>query len=76
MLLEKLERESGEEIARLRRDVERSREEARELALRAETFRLQLEEEAKQQTLRLSEQLEQTQRKQEIEVCEECMQGD
>ncbi|XP_044079620.1 coiled-coil alpha-helical rod protein 1 [Siniperca chuatsi] len=65
---ERLKGESGEEITKLRRDVERSKEEARELALKAEMGRLQAEEEAKQQTLRLSEQLEEMQKKQEVEL--------
>lgn len=69
MQLERLKSESGEEIARLRSDVERKKEEARELALKAEMGRLQAEEEAKQQTLRLSEHLEEMLKKQEVEVC-------
>lgn len=69
MQLERLKGESAEEITKLRRDVERSKEEAREVALKAEMGRLQAEEEAKQQTLRLSEQLEEMQKKQEMEVC-------
>ncbi|XP_071317341.1 coiled-coil alpha-helical rod protein 1 [Trachinotus anak] len=66
--LERLKAESGEEIKRLRRDVERRKEETQELALKAEMGRLQAEEEAKQQSLRLSEQLEEKQRKQEVEL--------
>lgn len=66
---ERLKSEFAEEIARLRRDVERSKEEAQGLALKAETARLQAEEETKQQTLKLSEQLQEMQRKQEVEVC-------
>nr|XP_046266739.1 coiled-coil alpha-helical rod protein 1 [Scatophagus argus] len=66
--LERLKEESAEEISRLRRDVERSKEEARELALKAEMCRLQAEEETKQQTLRLSEQLEEMHKKQEAEL--------
>ncbi|GAA6233023.1 coiled-coil alpha-helical rod protein 1 [Lates japonicus] len=66
--LERLRSESGEEIARLRRDVERRKEEAQELALKAEMGRLQAEEEAKQWTLSLSEHLEEMQRKQEVEL--------
>lgn len=69
MQLDRLKRESGEEITKLRRDVARSKEEAQELALKAEMGRLQAAEEAKQQTLRLSEQLEEMQKKQEVEVC-------
>ncbi|KAF0038226.1 hypothetical protein F2P81_008710 [Scophthalmus maximus] len=65
--LERLKSESDEEIARLSRDVERRKEEAWELALKAEMGRSQAEEEAKQQTLRLSEHLEEMQRKQEVE---------
>ncbi|XP_040006815.1 coiled-coil alpha-helical rod protein 1 isoform X2 [Xiphias gladius] len=68
--LERLKSESGEEIARLRSDVERKKEEARELALKAEMGRLQAEEEAKQQTLRLSEHLEEMLKKQEVELQE------
>lgn len=67
--LERLKSESAEEIASLRRDVEGSKEETQELALKAEMSRLQAEEEAKQQTLKLSEQLEEMQRKQKVEVC-------
>ncbi|XP_040929675.2 coiled-coil alpha-helical rod protein 1 isoform X2 [Betta splendens] len=66
--LERVTRESAEEIAMLCRDVERSKEEAQELAIRAEMTRLQAEEEAKQQTYKLSEQLEDMQRKQELEL--------
>ncbi|XP_035482560.2 coiled-coil alpha-helical rod protein 1 isoform X2 [Scophthalmus maximus] len=66
--LERLKSESDEEIARLSRDVERRKEEAWELALKAEMGRSQAEEEAKQQTLRLSEHLEEMQRKQEVEL--------
>ncbi|XP_035846819.1 coiled-coil alpha-helical rod protein 1 isoform X1 [Sander lucioperca] len=66
--LDRLKRESGEEITKLRRDVARSKEEAQELALKAEMGRLQAAEEAKQQTLRLSEQLEEMQKKQEVEL--------
>uniref|UniRef100_A0A3B4UIA7 Coiled-coil alpha-helical rod protein 1 n=2 Tax=Seriola dumerili TaxID=41447 RepID=A0A3B4UIA7_SERDU len=66
--LERLKTESDEEIKRLRRDVERRKEETQELALKAEMGRLQAEEEAKQQSLRLSEHLEEKQRKQEVEL--------
>ncbi|TMS14195.1 Coiled-coil alpha-helical rod protein 1 [Larimichthys crocea] len=66
--LERLKGESDEEIAKLRRDVERSKEEIQELVLKAEMGRLQAEEEAKQQTLRLSEQLEEMHKKQEEEL--------
>lgn len=52
-----------EENAKLRRDAERSKEEARECALKAEA-----EEGAKQQALRLSEQLTEIHKKQEVEV--------
>lgn len=67
--LERLKSESAEEIASLRRDVERSKEEAQGLTLKADMGRLQAEEESKQQTLKLLEQLEEMQRKQEVEVC-------
>lgn len=67
--LERLRRESGEELAKMRRDVERSKEEARELALKAEMCRLQTEEEAKKHTLRVSEQLAEMQKQHEREVC-------
>lgn len=67
MQLERLKRESGEEISKMRGNAERSKEEARE----AELGRLQAEEEAKKQAFRLSEQLEEMQKKQEIEVCGE-----
>ncbi|XP_041808504.1 coiled-coil alpha-helical rod protein 1 [Chelmon rostratus] len=66
--LERLKGESAEEITKLRRDVERSKQEARELALKAEMGRLQAEEQAKQQSLRLSEQLEEMHKKQELEL--------
>ncbi|KAF1378733.1 hypothetical protein PFLUV_G00193580 [Perca fluviatilis] len=66
--LDRLKRESDEEITKLRRDVARSKEEAQELALKAEMGRLQAAEEAKQQTIRLSEQLEKMQKKQEVEL--------
>ncbi|XP_032389850.1 coiled-coil alpha-helical rod protein 1 isoform X2 [Etheostoma spectabile] len=66
--LERLKRESDEEITKLRRDVARSKEEAQDLALKAEMGRLQAAEKAKQQTIRLSEQLEEMQKKQELEL--------
>lgn len=66
--LERLKKESGEEITKLRRDVARSKEEAQELALKAEMGRLQAAEEAKQLTLQLSEQLEEMQKKQGVEL--------
>ncbi|KAK5887935.1 hypothetical protein CesoFtcFv8_016491 [Champsocephalus esox] len=66
--LERLKRESGEEITKLKRDVTRSEEEARELTLKAEMSRLQVVEEAKQQTLRLSKQLEEMQKKQGMQL--------
>lgn len=52
----------------MRRDVERSKEEAQELALKAEMCRSHTEEEAKQQSLRVSQQLEEMHKKQEVEV--------
>lgn len=67
--LERLRGESAEENTRLRRDAERSKEEARECALRAEMCRSQAEESAKQQALRLSEQLSELHKKHEVEVC-------
>lgn len=70
MQLEQLQGGSAEEISKLRRDVERSKKEARELALKAEMDRLQAEEEAKQQTLRLTEQLEEMDKKHQVEVRE------
>ncbi|KAJ4930422.1 hypothetical protein JOQ06_019424 [Pogonophryne albipinna] len=60
--LERLKRESGEEITKLKRDV------AQELTLKAEMSRLQVVEEAKQQTLRLSKQLEEMQKKQGMQL--------
>ncbi|XP_033969832.1 coiled-coil alpha-helical rod protein 1 [Trematomus bernacchii] len=66
--LERLKRESGEEITKLRRDVTRSEEEAQELTLKAEMSRLQVVEEAKRQTLRLSKQLEEMQKKQGMQL--------
>lgn len=53
----------------MRRAVERSKEEARELALKAEMSRLQAEEEAKKHTLRMSEQLAEIEKQHEREVC-------
>lgn len=64
-----MRKEAAEENTRLRRDAERSEEEARECALRAEMCRLQAEEEAKQQALTLSEQLSELHQKHEVEVC-------
>ncbi|XP_028278350.1 coiled-coil alpha-helical rod protein 1 isoform X3 [Parambassis ranga] len=66
--LERLKAESSEEITKLRGDVENSKEESRELALSAEMCKMQAEEEARQQTLRLSEQLKEMQKKQEVEI--------
>ncbi|XP_029303254.1 coiled-coil alpha-helical rod protein 1 isoform X2 [Cottoperca gobio] len=66
--LERLKRESGEEITKLKMDLVRSKEEAQELALKAEMGRLQVVGETKQRTLRLSEQLEEMQKKQEVEL--------
>ncbi|KAL3042459.1 hypothetical protein OYC64_020401 [Pagothenia borchgrevinki] len=66
--LERLKRESGEEITKLRRDVTRSEEEAQELTLKADMSRLQVVEEAKRQTLRLSKQLEEMQKKQGMQL--------
>lgn len=61
--------EAGDEIMKLKRDVEKSNQESRELALKAEMGKLQVEEEAKQQTLKLSEQLEEMQKNRAVEVC-------
>uniref|UniRef100_UPI0037E7D71B coiled-coil alpha-helical rod protein 1 n=1 Tax=Semicossyphus pulcher TaxID=241346 RepID=UPI0037E7D71B len=66
--LERLKGEYCEEIAKLRRALERSEEDSRELVLKAEMGRLQAEEEAKQQTLKLSVQLEEMQKKQKAEL--------
>lgn len=52
--LNRLERESGEEIARLKQDLELSSEAAHDLADKAEVERRQLEEEVKQQTVTLT----------------------
>ncbi len=68
MQLEHFKGDSAEEITKLIKDLERTKEEARELALKAEMDRLQAEEEAKQQTLRLSKQLEEMHKKQQVEV--------
>ncbi|KAI3373565.1 hypothetical protein L3Q82_022153, partial [Scortum barcoo] len=68
--LKRLKGKSGEEVAKLRRDLEKSKEEARELILKAEMCRLQAEEEAKQQTFRLSEELEEMHKKQEAKLKE------
>lgn len=51
------------------RDVERSKEEARQCAIRAEMCRSQAEELAKQQALAQSEQLSELHKKHEVEVC-------
>ena len=75
MQLETLKKESGDEISKLRRDVARSKEVAQELALKAEMCRLQAAEEAKQQTRDLLEQLEEIQKKQEMEVCGKYLHG-
>ncbi|KAM4545279.1 coiled-coil alpha-helical rod protein 1 isoform 2-T2 [Odontesthes bonariensis] len=64
----KLKAESGEEIIKLRREIERSKEEYGELALKGEMSRLQAEEEAKQQARRLLEQLEEMRKKQEVQL--------
>ncbi|KAM3601611.1 uncharacterized protein V6R79_015667 [Siganus canaliculatus] len=66
--LEKLKSESTEEILKLRRDIERCKEEAQELALKAEMSRLHAEEVAKQQTHRISEQLEEMHNKHNTEL--------
>ncbi|XP_047234220.1 coiled-coil alpha-helical rod protein 1 isoform X2 [Girardinichthys multiradiatus] len=66
--LEKLQIESGEEMTKLRRDVERSKELSRELALKFEMSRFQAEEEAKQQAVRLKKQIEELKKKQEVEL--------
>lgn len=72
MQLNNLKKESNEEIKRLRRDVERGKEESRELALQAEMSRLQAEEN-KQQVLTLLEQLEEIKKKHDMQVY--CMRG-
>ncbi|XP_030294927.1 coiled-coil alpha-helical rod protein 1 [Sparus aurata] len=66
--LERLKVESAEKVTNLRRDLERSKEEARDLALKAEMGRFHAEEEAKKQTIQLSEQLEEMLKKQEVEL--------
>ncbi|XP_030010956.1 coiled-coil alpha-helical rod protein 1 isoform X2 [Sphaeramia orbicularis] len=66
--LENLNRDSSAEIAKLRRDAERSKEEVQALRLKADMSRKQAEEAAKQQILRLSEQLEDLQKNQEVEL--------
>ncbi|XP_031713255.1 coiled-coil alpha-helical rod protein 1 [Anarrhichthys ocellatus] len=58
--LERLKNESGEEITELRRDVMRSKEEAQELTLKAQTGRSQI--------LTLSVQLEEMQKKHEVQL--------
>lgn len=63
-----LNRVSSEEMAKLNRDLERSREEARDLCVKAERYRLQAEEAVKQQTFRLSKQLEELQKNQDLEL--------
>ncbi|XP_047462175.1 coiled-coil alpha-helical rod protein 1 [Mugil cephalus] len=66
--LERLKAEAGDEITKLRSDVEKSKKDSQELALKAEMDRLQIEEEAKQQSLRLSEQLEEMQKNRAAEL--------
>ncbi|XP_038152504.1 coiled-coil alpha-helical rod protein 1 isoform X1 [Cyprinodon tularosa] len=66
--LEKLQMESNEEITKLRRDVERSEELFRDLALQAERERFKAEEEAKLQALRVREKIEELKMKQEVEI--------
>ncbi|KAF3705921.1 Coiled-coil alpha-helical rod protein 1 Alpha-helical coiled-coil rod protein [Channa argus] len=66
--LERLKRESAEEISSLKRDVDKSKEEAQELALKAQMGRLKAKEEVKQQTLKLSEQLEEMQRNRDMQL--------
>lgn len=66
--LQGLKSKSAEDIARLQRDIERGKEEAQQLVLKSEMGRLQAEEESKQQTLKLLEELEDMQKKQEVEV--------
>ncbi|KAK2828484.1 hypothetical protein Q5P01_019518 [Channa striata] len=66
--LERIKSESAEEISRLKRDVEKCKEESRELVLKADMGRLQAEEAAKQTILKLSEQLEEMQRNQDVEL--------
>lgn len=66
---ERLRGESAaEETAKLKKDLEKSMEEAREWALKAEMCRLKAEKEAEQQSRRLLEQLGEMQKKQETEV--------
>lgn len=63
--LKRLRGESAaDETAKLKKDLEKSMEEAREWALKAEMCRLKAEKEAQQQSHRLSEM----QKKQETEV--------
>ncbi|XP_030602462.1 coiled-coil alpha-helical rod protein 1 [Archocentrus centrarchus] len=66
--LDRLKAESDKEMTKMRRDVEQSKEESRDLALKVEMGRLQAEEEAKQQTLRLFEQLEEVRKNKEVEL--------
>ncbi|KAM9729417.1 coiled-coil alpha-helical rod protein 1 isoform 1-T1 [Menidia menidia] len=66
--LENVKAESAEEIIRLKREMDRTKEESRELALKAEMSRLQAEEESKQQVLRLLEQLEEMKKKEEMQL--------
>ncbi|XP_056141426.1 coiled-coil alpha-helical rod protein 1 [Lampris incognitus] len=66
--LERLEKECGEEIARLRSEVEESREEARSNMLKAEMAKMQAGEEAKKQNLRLAELFEESKKKQAMEL--------
>ncbi|CAJ1064176.1 coiled-coil alpha-helical rod protein 1 isoform X1 [Xyrichtys novacula] len=66
--LERLKGESSEEITKLRKALEKSEVDSRELVLKAEMGRLQAEEEAKQQTFNLSEQLGEMRKKQKVEL--------
>ena len=66
--LEMLERKSGEEAERLRREVERSRQETHRLTREADIARLQAGEEAKQELQKLNKQLEESHRRHETQV--------
>lgn len=63
-----MERESGEEVERLNREVERSRLEAQRLTAEVEAAHLKAGAEASEHASKLRRQLEESQRRQETEV--------
>ncbi|KAK7925583.1 hypothetical protein WMY93_007893 [Mugilogobius chulae] len=63
-----INKKSSEEIQKLNKDLQISRDEAKDLSLKADLCRLQAEEAIKEQTEKLSKQLEEWQKNQETEV--------